>query len=169
MSEHIDPRRARQLALAGRVAARVADLDDPRQIAEAAAAEIHGAFEYFLTAILRIRDDGRLESLAARGLALARLDGERWVQPLGAGLVGRALRDGRPVLAGDVRAEADYRLVPGLVDVSSELVVPIRSGGRLWGAIDLEEVRADAFDEDDMSLIQTLADQVGLALRAAGS
>ncbi|HZN90794.1 MAG TPA: diguanylate cyclase [Thermoleophilaceae bacterium] len=160
-------RRARQLALAGRVAACAAELDDPRQIAEAAAAEIHAAFEYFLTAILRIRDDGRLESLAARGLALARLDGERWVQPLGAGLVGRALRDGVPVLAGDVRAEADYRLVPGLVDVSSELVVPIRSGGRLWGAIDLEEVRADAFDEDDVRLMQTVADQVGLALRAA--
>ena len=159
-------RRSRQLALAGRVAARVAELDDPRQIAEAAAAEIDGAFEYFLTAILRIRDDGRLASAAARGLALARLDGDRWVQPLRAGLVGRALRDSLPVLSGDVRAEADYRLVPGLVDVSSELVVPIRTAGRLWGAIDLEEVRADAFDEDDVRLIQTVADQVGLALRS---
>ena len=71
------------------------------------------------------------------------------------------------MLSGDVRSEPDYRLVPGLAEVRSELATPIWVAGRLWGAIDIEEVRADAFDDDDMRLMQTIADQVGAALRAA--
>ena len=45
--------------------------------------------------------------------------------------------------------------------------MPIWVGSELWGAIDIEEVRADAFDEDDVRLMQTIADQIGAALRVA--
>jgi GAF domain-containing protein len=77
------------------------------------------------------------------------------------------VRERRAVLSGDVRSEPDYRLVPGLAEVRSELATPIWVGSELWGAIDIEEVRADAFDEDDVRLMQTIADQIGAALRAA--
>ena len=49
----------------------------------------------------------------------------------------------------------------------SELATPIWVSGELWGAIDIEEVRADAFDDDDVRVMQTIADQIGVALRAA--
>jgi HD-GYP domain-containing protein (c-di-GMP phosphodiesterase class II) len=39
--------------------------------------------------------------------------------------------------------------------------------GELWGAINLEEDRTGAFDEDDVRLVETVADQVGAALRSA--
>ena len=83
------------------------------------------------------------------------------------GLIGRCLRERRPVISGDVHSEADYRLVPFMVDVRSELCVPIWVGEEIWGAINIEEVRPSAFDEDDVRLVQTVADQVGLALRSA--
>jgi GAF domain-containing protein len=70
-------------------------------------------------------------------------------------------------MSGDVRSESDYRRSPQMADVRSELAVPIMVGGELWGVLDLEEIRPDAFDEDDARLVQTLADQIGLALRAA--
>ena len=70
-------------------------------------------------------------------------------------------------MSGDVRAEPDYRLVPFMIDVRSELCVPIWVGERVWGAIDIEEVQPDGFDEDDARVVQTVADQVGSALRAA--
>jgi two-component system, NtrC family, sensor kinase len=57
--------------------------------------------------------------------------------------------------------------VPFMIDVRSELCVPIWVGERVWGAIDIEEVQPDAFDEDDARVVQTVADQVGSALRAA--
>ena len=71
------------------------------------------------------------------------------------------------MVSGDVRSESDYRLVPFMVDVRSELCVPIWVGEEIWGAIDIEEVHPGAFDEDDVRLVQTVADQVGLALRSA--
>jgi putative nucleotidyltransferase with HDIG domain len=77
------------------------------------------------------------------------------------------VRERRTVMAGDVGLEPDYRAVPELPDVRSELVVPLWVGDDLWGAIDIEEVRRDAFDDDDARLLQTLADQVGSALRSA--
>ena len=162
-------KRTRQLVLAGSVAERLARLLDPVEIAEAAVEEMDHAFEHFLTAVLRVRDDGYIESVAMRGLALERLGSGRWAQPAESGLIGRALRERRPVRSGDVRSEPGYRVVPGMVDVRSELAVPIWAGERLWGAINLEEVRPDAFDEDDERLLQTVAHQVGLALRAVAT
>ena len=160
-------KRTRQLALAGTVAARVAALDDEQAIVQAAVDEVQRAFQFALTAMLRVRDDGYVESVAMRGVALRRLGVDRWAQPVESGLIGRCVRERRAVLSGDVRSEPDYRLVPGLAEVRSELATPIWVAGRLWGAIDIEEVRADAFDDDDMRLMQTIADQVGAALRAA--
>ena len=160
-------KRTRQLALAGTVAARVAVLDREQEIVEAAVDEIQRAFQFALTAVLRVRDDGYIESLAMRGVALRRLGFDRWAQPVESGLIGRCVRERRAVLSGDARSEPDYRLVPELAEVRSELATPIWVGTELWGAIDIEEVRADAFDDDDVRLMQTIADQIGAALRAA--
>ncbi|MDQ5833341.1 MAG: diguanylate cyclase [Actinomycetota bacterium] len=159
-------KRTRQLALVNVMGTRVSSLSDMSEIVEAAVDELHRSFEYFLCAVLRTRNDGYVESVAARGLGLERIEAGRWSQPVESGLIGRCVRGRRPVMSGDVRGEPDYRLVPFMVDVRSELCVPIWAGDRVWGAIDIEEVQPDAFDEDDARLIQTVADQVGSALRA---
>jgi HD-GYP domain-containing protein (c-di-GMP phosphodiesterase class II) len=51
--------------------------------------------------------------------------------------------------------------------VRSELVSPIWVGSELWGAIDIQEAAPEAFDEADARLIETVADQLGAALRSA--
>ena len=66
-----------------------------------------------------------------------------------------------------MRDEPDYVVKPATADVRSELVVPLMVGDELWGAIDIEEERPNAFDEDDARLVQTVAGQVGSALRSA--
>ena len=49
----------------------------------------------------------------------------------------------------------------------SELCAPVWVGDELWGAINVEELEPHAFDEDDARLLQTVADQLGSALRSA--
>jgi len=39
--------------------------------------------------------------------------------------------------------------------------------GELWGALNVEELQPDAFDDDDVILLSTLATQVAAALRAS--
>jgi diguanylate cyclase (GGDEF)-like protein len=161
-------RRTRQLAVASAVAERLSNLSDPRAIAEAVVDELDRGFEHFLAAVLRLREDGHVESVAVRGVAFERLGIDGWAQSVDSGLIGRAVRGRGPVVCGDVHSEPEYMNVPEMVDVRSEIVVPVLLGDAVWGVIDIEEVRGDAFDEDDVRLLQTVAAQLGLALRAAG-
>jgi diguanylate cyclase (GGDEF)-like protein len=159
--------RTRQLSLANAIGARLSAMTDPDEIIDAAVDELHRAFGYYLCAIVRIREDNYVEAVATRGTARPRTDGPPLAMPRAAGVIGRCLRERRPVIVDDVRDEADYVAKPEASDVHSELAVPLWVGDELWGAIDIEEERRSAFDEDDARLVQTVAGQVGSALRSA--
>jgi diguanylate cyclase (GGDEF)-like protein len=160
-------KRTRQLALANHIGARLAAMTDVDEIVDAAVDELHRAFGYHLCAVIRIRDDDRVDAAAVRGADFLRLGARQWSQPRDTGLIGRCLREGRPVLANDVLAEPDYDSTDETAGVRAELTVPLWVSGELWGAINLEENHTDAFDEDDVRLVETVADQVGAALRSA--
>jgi diguanylate cyclase (GGDEF)-like protein len=161
-------KRTRQLALANALGARLAAMTDPREITTAAVEELHRAFGYYLCAVIRIRADGYVEGAAGIGEPFMRLVHEQnWCQPRDVGLIGRCLRERRPVLTGDVHSEPEYQATEETREVRSELVVPLMVGRELWGAINLEEVEPDAFDEDDVQAVETIADQVGSALLSA--
>jgi len=51
--------------------------------------------------------------------------------------------------------------------MGSELVVPLWVGEDLWGALTIQDPHVGAYDEDDGRLVQTVADQIGSALRSA--
>jgi response regulator RpfG family c-di-GMP phosphodiesterase len=147
--------------------ARLSAMTDPEEIIGAAVDELNRAFGYFLCAIVRIREDNYVEAVAWRGTAMPPGDSPALAMPRAAGVIGRCLRERQPVIVGDVRDEPDYVAKPATADVRSELVVPLWVGDELWGAIDIEEERPNAFDEDDARLVQTVAGQVGSALRSA--
>jgi GAF domain-containing protein len=65
-----------------------------------------------------------------------------------------------------LEAEADaVRLVtPELPDTRSEAALPLRSRGRVLGALSVQHSEAGVFDADTMSVLQTMADQVAVAL-----
>ncbi len=159
--------RTRQLSLANAIGTRLSAMTDPEEIIGAAVDELERAFGYFLCAIVRIREDNYVEAVAWRGTAMPPGDGPALAMPRAAGVIGRCLRERQPVIVGDVRDKPDYVAKPETADVRSELVVPLWVGDELWGAIDIEEERPNAFDEDDARLVQTVAGQVGSALRSA--
>jgi diguanylate cyclase (GGDEF)-like protein len=160
-------KRTRQLALANSLGARLAAMTDVEQIWDAAVDELHRAFGYFCVAIIRVREDGQVESIAGRGTPFVRLGAQRWLQPGDAGFIGRALRERRAIVSNDVLAEPDYVVTTETQETRAELCVPLFVGGDLWGAINVEENRPGAFDEDDVRLVETVADQIGSAMRSA--
>ncbi len=160
-------KRTRQLALANALGTRLAAMTDPHEIVEAAVDELHRAFGFYLCAVVRIRGDNQVETAAGRGDPFVRLARDRWTQPRSEGLIGRCLRERRAVMATDVSEHSDYLPTPETEDVRTELVVPLWVGDTLWGAVVADELHPNAFDEDDLRLLQNIADQVGSALRSA--
>jgi response regulator RpfG family c-di-GMP phosphodiesterase len=159
-------RRTRHLALTGHLMARLATATSEPEVLDAAVDELHGEFGFPLCSIIRLTSAGEVELAVARGTMAERLVECGWRQPASVGLIGRALREREVVVVGDVHSEPDYRQVGDTRGVRSELSAPVFVDDELWGVIDLEDHRPDAFTSDDAHLMRTVADQVGSALRA---
>jgi putative methionine-R-sulfoxide reductase with GAF domain len=85
--------------------------------------------------------------------------------PLGRGMVGWVSEHGERLLANDVRAEPHYiNFYPDVIPTCSELSVPIRLGEQTLGVFDIQSPHIDAFDENDVLVMETLADQIAIAL-----
>ena len=161
-------RRNRQLTLANALGARLSEMTVVDDIVDAAVEELHRAFGYFTCAVVRRSEDGETIRLCAgRGVAYSNLEADEWSQPVSAGVIGRCLRERRSILVNDVGRDSDYFAVPATEAVRSELVAPIWVGPELWGALDVQELTENAFDEADARLIETVTDQLGAALRSA--
>ena len=159
-------KRTRQLGSPTSSARGLAGMTDVEAILDATVEELHRAFGYFLCAVVRDRD-GRVSAAAVRGDAFLRLGLQHWSQPREEGLIGRCLRTKRP-RAGRRRLRP-ARLPPDARDDRRPLRARRAAVGRR-GAVGRHQprgARAGAFDEDDVRLVETVADQVGAALRSA--
>ncbi len=74
------------------------------------------------------------------------------------------VKNNEAVVVNDVRQ--DNRYVEDLVggDVLSEMVMPLRSGQQTLGTLSTQSERLNAFTNDDAELIQSIADQLAVAL-----
>ncbi len=160
-------KRTRQLTLANALGARLAAMTDPAEIVDAVVDELHREFGFYLCTVVQIREDDYVFAAATRGLPAPPLRATRWSQPRDAGIIGRALRERRVILNNDTSRDPSFCFCRETPETRSELVAPVSVGERLWGALDVEEARLDAFDADDARLLETVADQVGSALRSA--
>jgi diguanylate cyclase (GGDEF)-like protein/PAS domain S-box-containing protein len=160
-------KRSRQMALANALGARLDGMSDVREIAEATVDELHRAFGYHMCAVIQVREDERVHALAVRGSPFIDLAMRKWSQPIGDGMIGRCLRERAPLLLNDVRTSSEYQSTPETADVRSELVAPLMVDGMVWGALNLEELVENAFDDEDAQLLCILANQVAAAIRSA--
>ncbi len=159
-------RRTRQLRLTSALAARLAAARDRDAMVSAAVEEVHAAMGGIGVSSARLLEDGSHVSQAGAGV-FASPDMAGLVGAAGRGLLGRSMRDGRPVLVGDIRLEPDYFPTPVSPDTRSELDVPVTVEGAVWGGLSVQSAEVDAFDDDDVRLMVTVADLLGSAMRSA--
>lgn len=152
--------RGRALNLTVTLADRLAGATSQPEVVAAAAEELHRAFDCTAVHVLAVVGDS-LEMRAEQGVSAVPAD---WSPHADVGLIGRALRERAPVLAADVTREPQYRMIPTVEGVRSELVVPIFDGYEAWGAINLEDERVGLFGPGDSRLLEAVAAQVGGAL-----
>jgi len=83
----------------------------------------------------------------------------------GKGIIGHVIQTGETVLAPDVRL--DPRYVAGRAATRSELAVPIVSETGVFGCLNVESDREEAFTADDAELLQFFASAASLSIEKA--
>ena len=85
--------------------------------------------------------------------------------PLGEGVVGAAVQEGRPILVNDIRREPRYN--GPLRNMLSQLAVPMRRKGKVIGALNLLNEVEGAFTAQDEALLRQFGAHVAVALENA--
>jgi GAF domain-containing protein len=87
---------------------------------------------------------------------------------VGVGIVGNVARTSAPRIALDTGTDATYFNNPDLPETRSEMALPLfRSGKELIGVIDVQSTEQNAFGQDDIQILTTLAEQVSIAIANA--
>ena len=82
-------------------------------------------------------------------------------------IVGYAALRGEPRIALDVGTDSVYFNNPDLPDTRSEMAIPLRVAGEVIGALDVQSTETNAFSQEDINVLTTLADQIAIAIENA--
>jgi GAF domain-containing protein len=80
------------------------------------------------------------------------------------GLVGYVTSIGKSRIALDVETDTAHFAHPLLPATRSEIALPLIVGDNIIGALDVQSSEANAFDEEDITVLQVLADQLAVAI-----
>lgn len=83
------------------------------------------------------------------------------------GIVGTVANSDQARIALDVGKDAVYFDNPDLPQTRSEMALPLIAGGEVLGVLDVQSTEANAFADDDIPALQTLADQLATAVQNA--
>lgn len=83
------------------------------------------------------------------------------------GVVGYVTGTGKPHVALDTGADAVFFNNPDLPETRSEIALPLHVGDEIIGALDVQSTTPNAFSQEDINILSTLADQVSIAIQNA--
>jgi signal transduction histidine kinase len=83
------------------------------------------------------------------------------------GIIGWVASSGEFLLTNDVSKEPRFLPHPALPDTKAELAIPLPLGEQILGVLDVQSERINAFEESDLFVLQSLGDQVAIAIENA--
>jgi GAF domain-containing protein len=83
---------------------------------------------------------------------------------VGSGMVGWSIANAQPRIALDVGRDAVRLTTAELPETRSEAAIPLRSRGKVLGAMTVQSSQPAAFGEVEITIFQSLADQLAIAL-----
>jgi GAF domain-containing protein/HAMP domain-containing protein len=159
-------RRSNQLQVASQIARDTIAVHDLDELMGRAVELITERFDFYHAGIFLVDDKKEFAILrAATGEAGKRMMETGHKLRVGEeGIVGYTTSTGQPRIALDVGEDAVHFRNPHLPHTRSELALPLRSGDHVMGALDVQSTRGSAFDQQDINILQTLADQLAVAI-----
>ena len=163
-TRHLD-RRARYMEATSEVARDAASVLNLEELLSRVVTLLSERFGFYHAGIFLLDSAGEwvvLQAASSEGGQQMLARGHRL--GLGVGIVGHVVQQGEPRIALDVGEDAVYFDNPDLPNTRSEMALPMRARGEMIGALDVQSVEPGAFSQEDVAVLQTLADQIALAI-----
>ena len=164
--QHRIERHLVQLNLAAQVAREAASIHDLDQLLNETVRLISDQFGFYHVGVFLISPDGKFAVLKAANSegGLQMLERGHQLEVGKTGIVGFVAANAEARIALDVGEDATYFDNPDLVETRSEMALPLKVRERVMGVLDVQSKHANAFNDEDIRILQTLADQITLAI-----
>jgi GAF domain-containing protein/HAMP domain-containing protein len=158
--------RTRGLQAAAGVARATTSVLDPDELLHQVVDLVRKRFNLYYAGLFLLDDEQRFAVLHAGTGSAGRemLAREHKLAVGGNSMIGQCTDRGEARIALDVGEEAVRFENPLLPYTRSEMALPLRARGQIIGAMTVQSAEEAAFDEADIVIMQTMADQVAVAL-----
>jgi GAF domain-containing protein len=162
-------KRATQLEAVSSVARTIASVQEIDTLLPAITRLVSQQFGFYHVGIFLLDQPSRNAVLrAANSPGGIQMLGRRHSLPLDShSIVGYSALRGEPRIALDVGTDSVYFNNPDLPDTRSEMAIPLRVAGEVIGALDVQSTETNAFSQEDINVLTTLADQIAIAIENA--
>ncbi|HVF26065.1 MAG TPA: GAF domain-containing protein [Anaerolineales bacterium] len=162
-------RRATQFEALAQVTQSITSIRDIQELLPRIATVISESFGFYHIGIFLVDELNEFAVLSGTNSEGGRkmLDRKHRLRIGEQGIVGNVTLIGKPRIAMDVGTDAVFLNNPELPDTHSEMALPLKSGERIIGALDVQSTETKAFTEDDVQMLNLLAAQVSLAIENA--
>jgi len=162
-------RKTSELSIASQIARSIAQQQDPLQLIDNTLNTIRAQFGFYHAGLFLIDTNREFAVLkAATGDAGSEMINQNHKLRIGEqGIVGFVADQGVARIAADVGLDSVHFQNPLLPDTHSEMALPLRLGERIIGVLDVQSEKPSAFTQQDVNIIQTIADQLAISIEHA--
>ncbi|MCC7447449.1 MAG: GAF domain-containing protein [Anaerolineae bacterium] len=160
--------RADLMSLINRISQELTATLDQQGLMRKVVSAIHELLGYETVVIFLLDDSGMNVSVRASVSSMPAVTvPEGFTFPITQGVVGRAMRTGETQVVASIRDDKDFFTLNDALTIGSDLVVPLRAGTRVLGAVEAIATRPNAFQKTDHMAMETLAAQVSILIENA--
>ena len=161
--------RSAEIQTASLIARETAAAPDLDSLLDRAAQLIMEKFSYYHTGIYLVDDNGEYVVLRAAGgdagqLMIKRKYKVKIGEPI---LVGYVAKTGTSQVILDVASDSTYDKNPLLPYTRAEMALPLKVKDRIIGVLDIQSDKTNPFDQNSISIMQILTDQINTSIEKA--
>jgi GAF domain-containing protein len=162
-------RRATLLQIGAKVAKSIATILEPDELLNKAVKIISEEYDFYYSGVFLL-DASKKNAVLKAGYGdagKAMLAENHSLTVGGDSMIGAAVANREARIALDVGEEAVFFENPHLPDTRSEMALPLITGEEVFGALTVQSTNRAAFTEEDIVSLQSMADQLAVALENA--